>query len=137
LAEKLNEIFELICRAILGRKQLVCRYDGIHREVNPHIVGYSDGNEMVQVYQFGGNTSRGPIRPPGGYKCWSVSKIQSRELRDGPFHGDEKHKQKQQCVKDIYLHVDLSVPDQPGREGAKKSRALLQRTASRHRRKRS
>ena len=137
MAEKFSETFELICCAILGRKQLACRYDGIHREVNPHIVGHLNGNEMVQVYQFAGDTSKGPIRPPGGYKCWSVSKIESPALRDGPFHGDEKHKQLQQCVKDIYLHVDLSVPDQRGRKGAKKSRTRLQRTASSNRRKRS
>ena len=137
LAEKFSAKFDLFCRAILERKQLVCSYDGFCREVSPHIVGHSDGHEMAQVYQFAGETSKGPIRPPGDYKCWSVSKIESPELRDGPFHGDEKHKQKQQCVKDIYLHVDLSVSDQPGRKGTKKSRARLQRTASGYRRKRS
>jgi len=137
LAEKFSATFDLICRAILEGKQLVCGYDGIYREVSPHIVGHSNGTEMVQVYQFGGHTSKGPIRPPGGYKCWFVSKIDALKLRDGPFHGDEKHKQLQECVKDIYLHVDLSVSDQPGRRGAKKSRSRLQRAASKARRKRS
>jgi hypothetical protein len=90
---------------------------------------------MVQVYQFAGDTSEGRIKPGGDYKCWSVSKIESPELRDGPFHGDEKHKQQQQCVKDIYLHVDLSVSDQPGRKGAKKLRPRLQRAASKPRKR--
>jgi len=128
LADKFSEIFVLICRAILERKQLVCRYDGLYREVNPHILGHSAGNERVQVYQFAGGTSKGRIKPGGDYKCWSVSKIEAPELRDGPFHGDEKHKYRQKCLKDVYLHVDLSVPDQPGREGAKKSRGRLQGT---------
>jgi hypothetical protein len=136
LADEFSEVFVLICRAILERKQLVGRYDGLYREVNPHIVGHSAGNERVQVYQFAGETSEGPIKPGGDYKCWSVSKIEAPELRDGPFHGDEKHKCRQQCLKDIFLHVDLSVPDQLGRKGAQKPRARLQRTGSKQRRKR-
>ena len=107
--------FELICCAILQRKQMICRYDGYHREVCPYIVGYSAGREMVQVYQFGGGTSDGPIRPRGDFKCFDVSKIEQPVLRDGPWHGEEKHKRRQQCVKQIYLHLDLSIPDQPGR----------------------
>jgi hypothetical protein len=110
-----SESFELICRAILQRKQMICRYDGYRREVCPHIVGYSAGRERVQVYQFGGDTSDGPIRPGGDYKCFEISKMEQSVLRDGPWHGDEKHKQRQQCVKEIYLHVDVSIPDQLGR----------------------
>jgi hypothetical protein len=66
LAEKFGAVFKLICRAILERKQLICRYDGFYREVNPHIVGRSKGMEMVQVYQFAGDTSEDP--PPS--RCW-------------------------------------------------------------------
>jgi len=107
--------FDLICRAILERKQLVCRYDGYLREVCPHILGHSKNVEKVQVYQFAGDTSDGPIPAGGDYKCFDVAKIEAPVLRDGPWHGDEKHKYLQQCVKAIYLHIDLSVGNQPGR----------------------
>jgi hypothetical protein len=106
--------FKLFADAVLKRKQITCWYDNHYREVCPHIVGHKAGMEKAQVYQFGGTSSR-PLPREGRFKCFDLNKVEQAALRDGPWHGPEKHKHKQQCVDEIYVHVDLSVTDQPGR----------------------
>jgi uncharacterized protein len=106
--------FTVFHRAILGRQQVTCRYEGHHRELCPYILGHKDGQERVLVFQFAGQSARG--LPPGGqWRCLYLSRVHDAAARDGAWYGDAKHSKVQSCVDDVYVDVNTNVPNQPGR----------------------
>jgi hypothetical protein len=53
-----NPTYTLFCKAILREQQVVCTYDGRHRELCPHIIGTNrSGEEVVLASQFAGESS--------------------------------------------------------------------------------
>jgi hypothetical protein len=61
----------LFREAILGEKQVTCRYQGLYRELCPVIIGHMRGQERLLAYQFGGQSKSG--LPRGGeWKCLDV-----------------------------------------------------------------
>jgi hypothetical protein len=107
--------FDLFHRAILERKQITCVYDGFPREVCPYILGLKAGKEAALVFQFGGTSSRG-LRAGGDWRCFYLDGVAQVQLRDGPWYGGAPHRTRQQCVDDVFVDVNLEVPDQPGRQ---------------------
>jgi uncharacterized protein len=106
--------FQLFHRAILERKQVLCRYKGHRRELCPHILGHTKGVEAVLAYQFGGGSAGG--LPPGGeWRCLYLSDVEDVALREGPWRSGTQHRTKQKCVDKVYVDVNLAVPNQPGR----------------------
>src|SRR5262245_4698894 len=68
-----SAIYQLIWQAIRARKQITCIYEGCHREVCPHILGYkTPGTEAVFVFQFGGE-STSKLPPGGDWRCFDVA----------------------------------------------------------------
>jgi hypothetical protein len=108
--------FELFHRAILGRQQIVCVYGGYPRVVCPYILGRTAGREVALVYQFGGTSSRG-LRTGGDWRCFYLDGVEQLQLREGPWYGGAPHRTRQQCVDDVFVDVNLDVPNQPGRQG--------------------
>jgi hypothetical protein len=50
--------YTLFRSAILAEQQVVCSYEGRHRELCPHIIGTNkSGEEVVLAWQFGGESS--------------------------------------------------------------------------------
>ena len=49
--------YKLFRRAILEEKQITCVYNGHYRELCPHIIGYTNDEEKVLAFQFGGSSS--------------------------------------------------------------------------------
>jgi hypothetical protein len=109
-----SAVFTLFHRAILGRQQVTCRYQGHYREACPYILGHKDGKEKALVYQFGGQSSRG--LPLGGeWRCLALADVRYAAVRDGQWYGDAKHSRTQRCVDDVFVDVNTDVPNQPGR----------------------
>ena len=108
--------FGLFHRAILDRKQITCVYRGEYRELCPHILGHKNGAEMALVYQFAGTSARGLPRQ-GQWRCLRLSDIQDAKIRVGPWHSGGGHRKTQRCVDNVYIDVNTSVPNQPGRRG--------------------
>ena len=106
--------FRQVHRAILERKQLLCRYKGHYRELCPHILGHTKGAEVVLAYQFGGG-SAGGLPSRGEWRCLYLSDVEDIVLRDGQWHSGRQHRTKQKCVDKVYVDVNLAVPNQPGR----------------------
>jgi hypothetical protein len=53
-----SRTYILFRNAILGEQQVVCTYDGRHRELCPHIIGTNkNGEEVVLAWQFAGESS--------------------------------------------------------------------------------
>jgi hypothetical protein len=108
-----SRAYGLFARAIAGRMQVVCSYDGYRRELCPHILGHTrQGDEVVLSYQFGGQSRRG--LPPGGeWRCLRVAKAADVRLRHGPWHGGSSHGRPQGCVDIVDLDVNPSSPYRP------------------------
>jgi fatty-acyl-CoA synthase len=103
-------------QAMAARKQITCTYEDSYREICPHILGHSNGQEKILAYQFGGQ-SRSGLPPEGEWRCLWLSKVRNVQLREGPWHGGENHTS-QGCVKQVDLDVNPSSPYHPRRSVA-------------------
>lgn len=100
--------YRLFRQAILAEKQVTCIYHSHRREVCPHIIGHTSGQEKVLAFQFAGESSAS--LPPGGeWRCLTLSDVRGAKLRDGPWHAGRTHRQTQRCVQDIDLDVNVHV----------------------------
>jgi hypothetical protein len=85
-------------------QQVICMYQGRHREICPHTLGTKNGREKVLGFQFGGESSKG--LPPGGeWRCMFVDEISHVETRAGDWHTRDDHLRPQTCVDEIDLEV--------------------------------
>jgi hypothetical protein len=100
--------YRLFREAIQGEKQVVCVYKGHRRELCPHIVGHTDGEEKVLAFQFAGESST--RLPPGGeWRCLYLAEVRDARLRDGPWHAGTQHRTRQRCVDAVDLDVNVHV----------------------------
>ncbi|MFZ2004908.1 MAG: hypothetical protein WB697_19200 [Stellaceae bacterium] len=89
------------------RKQIVCTYSGLHREVCPIISGWTkDGVEAALTDQFAGGTSDPAGLPPGG--DWKFMHL----VGERPSHAGTAH---YTCVKIVDLDVNPDGPYKPQR----------------------
>ena len=110
-----SRVYELFAQAIADRKQIFCSYEGLPRELCPHILGHTKGEEVGLTYQFGGQSQSG--LPPGGeWRCLSLSKVRNARLRDGPWHAGSRHRRPQPCVEIVDINVNPSSPYRPRRK---------------------
>lgn len=109
-----SSTYALFEQAILGRKQVLCTYNGYARELCPVVLGHSDGQETALVYQFAGESSEN--LPRGGqWKCLRLSKAMDVRVRDGPWFAGTSHQRPQSCVEEVDLDVNPSSPYKPRR----------------------
>jgi hypothetical protein len=100
--------YGLFRQAILGEKQITCAYDGYRRELCPHIIGHTGGEEKVLAFQFAGESKLG--LPPGGeWRCLYLSRVHAASMRDGPWFAGSRHRTTQRCVENIDLDVNVHV----------------------------
>ena len=95
----------LLRQAVLERKQVLCVFKGLPRELCPHVLGTGKSDEeKVLSFQFGGKSSSG--LPPGGqWRCMAVSEISDITVRDGDWHTGSSHLRPQTCVKIVDVEV--------------------------------
>jgi len=100
-----SAVFELFRQAITEKKQIVCTYHGLLREVCPHVVGLGPhGGERALVYQFAGQSSKG--LPRGGeWRCLELFHVRSPVIRSGEWHTGMRHSRPQNCVSRIALEI--------------------------------
>ena len=106
--------FRLLSEAILKRKPVTLNYNGIRREVCPHVLGHTGGHERALVFQFGGST-RSKLPADGQWRCLRLTEISDIKPCEGAWRGGSYHRAVQRCVDRIYLDVNEAVPNQPGR----------------------
>jgi hypothetical protein len=118
--------YRLFARAIIGRRQIVCVYEGYPRELCPIILGQSQGQEKALTYQFGGGSKSG--LPSGGeWRCLFLAKVREPALRDGPWHSGASHSQPQGCVEIVDLDINPASPYAPKRPSRAKAKAPRKR----------
>ena len=100
--------YQLIRRAIEGEQQITCTYQGHYRELCPHIIGHTDGEERLLAWQFGGKTS-GVLPAGGAWKCLDIAKMSGIAARDERRHAGSSHQKEQTCVRGIDLDINIHV----------------------------
>lgn len=99
--------YQTLRQAIVDRKQVTCTYNGLVRHVCPHAIGEGkNGTPMLFSYQFGGMSSKGPLPPPGDWRCMAVSDVKDVTVTSGDWHTGTGHSRPQSCVK----RIDVEVP---------------------------
>lgn len=95
----------LLRKAVLERKQVFCVFQGLPRELCPHVLGDGKlGEEKLLSFQFGGRSSSG--LPPGGqWRCMAISEMSNITVRDGDWHTGSTHLRPQTCVKIVDVAV--------------------------------
>jgi hypothetical protein len=109
-----SSAYNLFEQAMTSRKQVLCSYDGYHRELCPVILGHTNGQEVALAYQFAGQ-SKSSLPTKGQWKCFLLSKVSNIQLRDGPWHAGSSHTSPQGCVKAVDLDVNPASPYNPKR----------------------
>jgi len=117
-----SSIYLLLVRAMVERKQVLCRYDGYERALCPVVLGHTKGEEVALVYQFAGGSSAG--LPRGGqWKCLHLAKMHDVYLRGGRWRVGSRHARPQTCVEIIDLDVNPASPYSPQRRRGAQDRA--------------
>ena len=108
-----SETYSLFLRAMRERRQIVCTYQGLSRELCPILLGRTGLEEKALVFQFGGQTSSGPVTPPGDWKCLRLKEVEDAVLRPGPWHAGGQHSAAQSCMKMVEYDVNPQSPYSP------------------------
>lgn len=101
-----SAVYSLFRNAILGERQVVCRYDGRVRELCPHIIGTNkSGEEVVLAWQFAGESS-GQLPQ---WRCLRLANVRDARTRVGRWHEGGSHRTTQTCVSHIDLDINVQV----------------------------
>lgn len=105
----MSNVYDMVRNAI-ATKQIICAtYQGYDREMCPHAIGRKNGREQALFYQFGGNTSSGPITKDASnnWRCIPIEGLVNVTVKAGPWRTYGNHSQAQTCVDDIDLEVEI------------------------------
>lgn len=100
--------YQVFRQAILEKKQVVCTYHDLPREICPHTLGYTNGREQALTFQFAGQSSSG-LPPQGEWRCMKLDGVKDAVLRNGPWHTAPDHSRPQTCVKQIDVEVAFAA----------------------------
>jgi hypothetical protein len=98
-----ESVYDLVRQAILDQKQVTGYYDGLYREMCPHVLGWKDGRPHALFFQFGGQSRSGSH---ADWRCLDLYYLSNVEVRDGDWYMGTGHSRRQTCV-DI---VDVEIP---------------------------
>jgi hypothetical protein len=83
----MSELAKHLIAAIEKRQNVGITYQGRQRLVTPYMLGENNtGYLVLQGYQYGGESSKGPIESPdkGGWRYFYLQDITSLAVGDGP-----------------------------------------------------
>ena len=109
-------VYELLKEAIRRRQAVFGVYEGLARQFCPHILGFKAREPRCLGYQFGGETSSGPLQTgtAGNWRCFKVARLSAvRLIESEGWHTGPAHSQTQRCI-DI-IDVDVERPELDGR----------------------
>ena len=98
-----SAIYRACFAAIQNKHKITFTVGGRQREAYPHILGHSDGQERLFVFQTGGYSEGGRLP---GWRCFFVARIQLLTAAEDGWRTDDSHKSQQSCVKDVDIDVN-------------------------------
>ena len=99
--------YDLLKQAIESKRNVTFLYDALPRVCSPHALGLKKGKYDCLVYQFAGETSKGPVTGDGpqNWKCLLLEKIESLAFTDGEWHTSDNHSVKASCIDEMLVEV--------------------------------
>jgi hypothetical protein len=101
--------YALIRNAILERKIVRAIYQGLYCEMCPHLIGMRNGKQYALFYQFGGQSSSGPVQPgrsTENWKCIDINELSDVTIEEGAWHSASYDSKLQSCIDEL----DAVVP---------------------------
>ena len=102
----------LFLEAMRTARPVACTYQGHRREICPVMLGRTGLEEKALVFQFGGTTSKGPIRKPD-WKCFKLDEVRDAVLIEGRWRSGSDHSEAQHCMKMVEYDVNPLSPYSP------------------------
>ena len=99
-------VLDILKQAVLGKRCLIGRYNGVERHFAPHAIGFTgDGTPAAFVYQYGGETtSRLPMR--GEWRCFLLHDLADLRPSDHRWRTAPNYSlSRQTCLADIVFAV--------------------------------
>jgi hypothetical protein len=116
--------YRIIFKAIQKKELLLFDYKGFPRIAYAHVLGHTNGEEKVLVFQVAGQSSQGLSSPEGVWRCPRVAEITSlRAIADNDFRGGRSHTRRNSCVKDVDIDVNRNAKQRYVWPGGGKSAA--------------
>ena len=96
-----GRIYALLRTAVNEKKQVTALYGGLLRKFCPHALGMKRGDPHCWAFQFGGESSSGPVGPKDkSWRCFRVNGLSQVAVRDGEwFTRADRYGQK--CVDEV------------------------------------
>jgi hypothetical protein len=102
-----SSVYRLIRDAIINKHQVIATYHGFKREMCPHAIGLKNGAEQALLFQFAGDTSKGPIKTDAknNWRCLTLSTLRDVTAHSGSWHTFNNYSQQSTCID----HIDVEV----------------------------
>jgi hypothetical protein len=104
-----EEIYQLLRTAVVGKRPIHAAYDGWDRWFCPHRLGRNrEGQFRGLCYQYAGQSSSGlqPDGSPANWRCIAVEKLSSVHLLEDAWHTAPNHSRPQTCVVDVDVDAE-------------------------------
>ena len=114
-AERAQDIYGTVYRAVAGRRPISAVYHEYPRQFCPHRLGRnSKGERRVLCYQYGGESESGlgPPGSPSNWRCIALEELTQVKLLRGSWRTAPNHSRPAHCI----VHVDIDADDQPERD---------------------
>ena len=116
--QTVEEIYRLVWTAVANKQPIEATYQGRHRLVCPHRLGWNrEGRLRVLCYQYGGDSRSGlqPMGSPANWRCVALEKLSRVRLLEGAWRTAPNHSRPASCV----VETDVDAEDHPGRDPQK------------------
>jgi hypothetical protein len=108
--QTVEDIYQLLRTAVLGKRPVRATYDGLDRWLCPHRLGKNrEGQLRVLCYQYGGQSGSG-LQSPGSaanWRCIAVEKLSKAAVLEGAWYTAPNYSRPQSCV----VEMDVDVED--------------------------
>lgn len=98
---------QILRDAILKKKCLTGRYEGLVRHFAPHALGYGpDEAQSVFVFQYAGESTGGLPRN-GEWRCFKVASLSALHVNSAPWRSRSNYSlHRQSCL----VRIEVTVP---------------------------
>ena len=107
--QTVEDIYRLVRAAVIGKRPIRARYQGLDRRFCPHRLGRNREGEIgVLCYQYGGESGSG-LRAdgsPANWRCMALEKLSRVELLEDAWRTAPNHSRPQTCVAELDVDAE-------------------------------
>jgi hypothetical protein len=110
--------YERLRQAIVERRQVTAMYKGRRRWMCPHVLGTKQGRAQCLFYQFGGESSSGPVTPGSraNWRCIPIAELEDLEVGPAGEWFGVATRSRQTCVDTVDVEALSRFDSRPARD---------------------